>query len=681
MMLLSKIKTIKGEKSMKSKNAAKRLMSFAVVLVLLFVYVPTTAYANESTIQVRVIAEGLQFDSVGSQPDWYSGRYAAFQSRMAGFSEGLLAVERNGRMGFIDRTGNIVIPLDYYVVHTFSEGLALVENNNRFGFIDRAGRVVVPLTYANAMAFSEGLAMVRTGGRTGSGRTGFIDITGNVVVPLIYDFAQSFSDGRAVVTNHPNWGIIDRTGRVVIPTELPESGRNTRNFSEGRVAVTSVDAPFNPFGHWGFADENGAIVIPTTLGEVGDFSEGLAWVRSSNGIGFIDRSGNMAIPNSSENRLAGDFSEGFARVSSVAFVRVGNSVHTNPRAGEWGFINRMGAVITSTRYTFASDFRNGLARVSIDGKEGFIDTTGNLVIPMMYDSLERFWLRDFDLAFHGEDAIWLNEDKSSAFEYMMHRNDGWYLSQTTAADFFESIRYFNDGLAVVTRDGRWGAIDRTGREVVPLIYDFVFPFNEGLSAALRSDGTWSILEIVGSSDTSQALTPPIAAQPSSWAVEQVNAAIAAGLVPQNLQSAYTQVTTRAEFAALAVALYETVTGTEITGRMQFSDTSDVNVQKMGYLGVVTGVGGGNFAPNNTLTREQAAVMLARLAYAIGQPIPASAPTFADNNQISSWAIDGVGQMQSSGIMGGVGNNQFAPLGNYTREQSIVTMMRLFDLLD
>ena len=168
---------------------------------------------------------------------------------------------------------------------------------------------------------------------------------------------------------------------------------------------------------------------------------------------------------------------------------------------------------------------------------------------------------------------------------------------------------------------------------------------------------------------------------SNWAHDNINEAFRLGLIPQNLQSNYTANTTRAEFAALAVALYETVTGTEITGRMQFSDTSDINVQKMGYLGVVTGVGGGNFAPNNTLTREQAAVMLARLAYAIGQPLPPSAPTFADNNQISSWAVDGVGQMQASGIMGGVGNNQFSPLGNYTREQSIVTMMRLFDLLD
>ena len=168
-------------------------------------------------------------------------------------------------------------------------------------------------------------------------------------------------------------------------------------------------------------------------------------------------------------------------------------------------------------------------------------------------------------------------------------------------------------------------------------------------------------------------------RPSDWAVEQVNAAIAAGLVPQNLQSNYTAATTRAEFAALAVRLYENQRG-EIRGRVTFADTNDVNVQKAAYIGVVLGVGNNRFAPNETLTREQAAVMLARLANAIGRPLPNTAPTFVDNHLIADWAFSAAGQVQAVGIMGGVGNNRFAPLDTYTREQSIVTIMRLFDFM-
>lgn len=167
-------------------------------------------------------------------------------------------------------------------------------------------------------------------------------------------------------------------------------------------------------------------------------------------------------------------------------------------------------------------------------------------------------------------------------------------------------------------------------------------------------------------------------KPSAWAEEQVNIAIATNLVPQNLQSNYTQVTTRAEFCALAVALYETVTGTEITERQTFSDTSDINVEKMAALGVVSGVGDNMFSPNSPLTREQAATMLSRLAAAIGKPLTEQAPTFSDNASISSWAIEAVGQMQVTNIMSGVGDNTFSPQTDYTREQSIVTLLRLYD---
>ena len=169
-------------------------------------------------------------------------------------------------------------------------------------------------------------------------------------------------------------------------------------------------------------------------------------------------------------------------------------------------------------------------------------------------------------------------------------------------------------------------------------------------------------------------------QPSSWAAEQVNAAIAAGIVPESLRSQYTQATTRAEFCALAVGLYETMKGSEITERATFSDTDDVNVQKMAALGVVSGVGNGKFDPNGTLTREQAAAMLARLAEAVGKPLTAQAPTFADSAAISAWASGAVGQVQGSGVMSGVGGNNFAPQDSYTREQSISTMLRLYELV-
>ena len=128
---------------------------------------------------------------------------------------------------------------------------------------------------------------------------------------------------------------------------------------------------------------------------------------------------------------------------------------------------------------------------------------------------------------------------------------------------------------------------------------------------------------------------------------------------------------------MATTLYEKQLGT-VTAYAYFTDTSDINVQKMAGLGVVNGVGNNQFSPNSLLTREQAATMLARLVNAMGKPFAAYTSTFADNAKISSWALDAVGQVQAAGVMGGVGNNMFSPETHYTREQSILTMVRILN---
>ena len=179
---------------------------------------------------------------------------------------------------------------------------------------------------------------------------------------------------------------------------------------------------------------------------------------------------------------------------------------------------------------------------------------------------------------------------------------------------------------------------------------------------------------------SETPTQPIAEVPSSWAASYVTEATALGLVPEQLQGKYTQATTRAEFCALAVALYETATGTAIEGRLTFNDTTDVNVEKMAFLAVVNGTGDGNFDPDAALTREQAAAMLSRLAEAMGKPLPKTMPTFSDSAALSSWAVVSVGSVQVTGLMNGVGENTFAPKSDYTREQSIITILRLFNLV-
>ena len=177
------------------------------------------------------------------------------------------------------------------------------------------------------------------------------------------------------------------------------------------------------------------------------------------------------------------------------------------------------------------------------------------------------------------------------------------------------------------------------------------------------------------------LSTSAANTPSSWAATQVYEAIALNLVPIYLRWEYTKPVTRAEFCSLAVRLYEDLMHGLITGETSFIDTDDVNVSKAAFIGVVKGVGEGRFDPDATLTREQAATMLARLADSVGKPLAIKPAAFADNSSISAWALEAVGQCQAAAIMEGVGENKFSPADAYTREQSIATMLRLYKALN
>ena len=180
-------------------------------------------------------------------------------------------------------------------------------------------------------------------------------------------------------------------------------------------------------------------------------------------------------------------------------------------------------------------------------------------------------------------------------------------------------------------------------------------------------------------DWTEATTVPA---PSKWASKEIDFAYAVGITDANKDYLYKENITREEFCELIYNLI-VLTSDEITAPItdSFTDTKNDKILMLNGLGIINGKSATEFAPNDYLTREEAATIIVRMfekGYAkINTGTTAQWITFSDEKEISDWALFSVQNIYKMGIMNGVGNNNFAPKDNYTTEQAIVTLARVF----
>ena len=170
---------------------------------------------------------------------------------------------------------------------------------------------------------------------------------------------------------------------------------------------------------------------------------------------------------------------------------------------------------------------------------------------------------------------------------------------------------------------------------------------------------------------------------SQWAEESLVSADEAGLLPNFFADRdLTANISRIDFCHLAYKMLEQKSLiSENNVKSSFADTDDKEVTFLANSGIINGRSETEFAPNDDITREEAAVILTNTAEFMGvkEDITLFDTVFSDYDTVSDWAKESVRKMDSLGIMRGVGDNNFSPKSNYTMEQSAVTMLKLFNL--
>ncbi|MCL2604499.1 MAG: WG repeat-containing protein [Defluviitaleaceae bacterium] len=363
-------------------------------------------------------------------------------------SESMLVIRNNdGLSGLANIYGEIVVPAKYNDVRSFPEGLAAVRVGDSatglWGFIDINGREVVPPRYHAVGNIINGFAQVRVGTsseRFEDWRFGFVNRLGVEIARPIYGQVRNFSDGFAAVqeANGTKWGFINERGNLAIPFRYPSLSYFHNGFALVRDECCDWFWNHNGLPMCG-ARTNGMALIDTRGDEVRfiqhacssanstvanyfsffnlfgpepslALSEGLIWVRDpqTNLLGLADIMGNVLTPFKYSDTRRG-FNEGMAWVSVstqqnelwALLDNKGNEIvrpmyeevsnFSEGLAAVWrdgyvGFIDKEGnEVIKPNKYSNVGAFINGLAPVqSSNGLWGFIDTSGNIVVPLEY---------------------------------------------------------------------------------------------------------------------------------------------------------------------------------------------------------------------------------------------------------------------------------------------------------
>ncbi len=168
--------------------------------------------------------------------------------------------------------------------------------------------------------------------------------------------------------------------------------------------------------------------------------------------------------------------------------------------------------------------------------------------------------------------------------------------------------------------------------------------------------------------------------PSNWAIVAIEGAKESELIPEELQGQYRNSISREEFSELAMELYEALGGKKTTPPEvnPFSDTQNAKVLIANKLGIIHGKEDGKFDPKSKVTREEMSVMLYRTLKAAkpGYKYPdLEGYIFTDNDIISSWAKEAVSYLYGVEVINGVGDNQFNPKGDASREQAIILVKK------
>ncbi|WP_010247566.1 WG repeat-containing protein [Acetivibrio cellulolyticus] len=382
-------------------------------------------------------------------------------------NEGMIAFldPLTDRWGYMDSNFNVIFKPQIKIItpEKFSEGLAgyCDEFKQKWGYIDKYGNVVISPRFAEAFEFRDNYATVVVNelqescwGRPISGdRWGAIDINGNFVIEPKYDFLKNNWKGLFTASKDDLWGCIDKDNNTVIPFIYEKLSLN--EFGEGLSLAKYKDK-------WGVIDIKNNVVIDFKIDDFLDPLEGCY------GIGWGETSSGNVKAYKFDNKWVLFNTNGIPIKTLEGYFVVKEYINGYAMAvtekEECHIIDEAGNIIFSRKRNYAKTpgpFSEGLAAVNasdindpFEEKYCYIDCNGKVVINPGFDSADPFYenYAVVGMYTYGYET-----------QYGIIDRRGEYLIKP----FYDYITRFYNGIACVKLNNKHGYVNTSGK----LIYE------------------------------------------------------------------------------------------------------------------------------------------------------------------------------------------------------------------
>lgn len=281
-------------------------------------------------------------------------------------ADGLIAFVKDGKIGYLDTLGVEVVSAIFEKGFRFENGVATVGKDNKMMLVDKKGNVISK-SYDLIFSYLADLYLVNNGGTWDEenglegGKSGIIRKDGTELLPPECDQIGTGNEGIFIFISDGILGMADRKGeQILLSSEITWLGE----FHDGRALIRmTVEDPYYILPDeelWGYINKTGEVVIPVTYQDAFDFSGGLGQVKRNDTIIFLDTLGNEAFRLLDVENV-GPFSDGMAWVL---------------KEGKVGYIDKTGTLKIPCIYQNGKEFSDGVTIVELLDYEILINKKG-----------------------------------------------------------------------------------------------------------------------------------------------------------------------------------------------------------------------------------------------------------------------------------------------------------------